>query len=187
MILYDTPQDMQDKVEEYFDWCFTFEIRDGRRVRKCLNPPTFSGLARYLGFSSRLELLSYTNKKKKSFEDVINDAKLRIEDFYEGRLVMNHGPSTGIQFALKNNCGWEDTSKQQITGGSGDKSLVFAWGIDETQKVMDSKIAGKNTKKIAKTVELPTKKQPVKDAEIVEDVKDDNGNNVITMGDYSFE
>lgn len=130
--IYPTPQSLQNKVDEYFDYCFVMENKFGRLVPKVVVPPTFSGLARYLGFSTRRALLDYAaNNGNEQFCDVLDDAKLRIEDFYEGRLVMSKGPSTGIQFALKNNCNWEEANKTQLTGADGNSPVVFTWGIEE--------------------------------------------------------
>lgn len=131
--IYPTPDSLQNKVDEYFDYCFIMENKFGRMIPKCIVPPTFSGLARYLGFGTRKALIEYADKNgNEMYEDILNDAKLRIEDFYEGKLVMAKGPSTGLQFALKNNCGWDDTTKQQITGDAG-MPVVFSWGFDGTQ------------------------------------------------------
>lgn len=187
--IYPTAQMLQNKIDEYFDWCYTYEIKDGRRVPKVLIPPTFSGLARYLGFGSRAALLRYVNKENEAFEDVINDAKLRIEEFYEGRLVMSKGPSTGLQFALKNNCGWEDTTKQQLTGAD-NKPLLFTWGIEEDQKIIDAEIASSDT---SLQIEAPIKQETNEEPTTIEvtpdaptyDSKDDS--DFATMGDLKFE
>lgn len=130
---YPTPESLQQKVDEYFDYCFIMEEKYGRMIPKCIVPPTFSGLARYLGFGSRKALIDYVGGKgNELYDDILNDAKLRIEDFCEQKLIMSKGPSTGIQFALKNNCGWDDTSKTQLTGPD-NRPVVFSWGVDEKQ------------------------------------------------------
>lgn len=130
--VYPTPDSLQSKVDEYFDYCFVMENKYGRLIPKVVVPPTFSGLARYLGFNSRRALLDYVvNNGNELFGEVLDDAKLRIEEFYEGRLVMAKGPTQGIQFALKNNCNWEEASKTQLTGADGNSPVVFTWGIEE--------------------------------------------------------
>lgn len=139
--IYPTPESLQNKVDEYFDYCFVMENKYGRLIPKAVVPPTFSGLARYLGFGSRRALIDYTvNNGNELFEDVLNDAKLRIEDFYEGKLIMAKGPSTGIQFALKNNCGWEDATKTQLSGADGNSPVVFTWGIEEKSSTIDADV-----------------------------------------------
>lgn len=139
--IYPTPESLQNKVDEYFDYCFVMENKYGRLVPKVVVPPTFSGLARYLGFNTRRALLDYaSNSSNELFCDVLDDAKLRIEDFYEGRLVMSKGPSTGIQFALKNNCNWEEANKTQLTGADGNSPVVFTWGIEEKNEAVDAEV-----------------------------------------------
>lgn len=130
---YPTPDSLQQKVNEYFDYCFIMEEKYGRMIPKCIVPPTFSGLARYLGFGTRKALIDYVGGKgNEMYDDIINDAKLRIEDFCEQKLIMSKGPSTGIQFALKNNCGWDDTNKTQLTGPD-NRPVVFSWGVEDKQ------------------------------------------------------
>lgn len=125
--IYPTPQSMADKVNEYFEQCFVRKLDKRLGVERTfvVEPPTFAGLARYLGFSSRAQLLAYKNNRDEAYEDVINDAKLRLEDYLEKVLVTTKNPS-GVIFSLKNNGGWEDMQKQQITGDD-DKPLVFGW------------------------------------------------------------
>lgn len=127
--IYSTPSAMAAKVEEYFEQCFTTKIdRNGVKRQVELHTPTFAGLARYLGFSSRAELLNYKNARDEEYEYIIKDARLRIEDYLEGKLVYAKNPS-GIMFSLKNNADWEDKTKQQISGED-DKPLVFGWAAD---------------------------------------------------------
>lgn len=128
--IYPTPDSMRAKVNEYF--CYLEEYNANHKGYK---PPTMVGLARYLGFTTRAQFVNYKNDDQRDFEDVVNEAKMRIEEFYEEKLIMAKGPSTGIQFALKNNCGWEEKTKQQITG-DGDKPLVFTWD-DQAKDVID--------------------------------------------------
>ncbi len=119
--LYDTPQQLEDKVNEYFD--FLDQYNEGRRKKK---PPTMVGLARYLGFTSRSQLVNYKNKENPLFEDIIAIARMRIEEFYEEELITTKGNASGLIFALKNNAKWEDATKQTITGDT-DQPLVFTW------------------------------------------------------------
>lgn len=130
---YATPDALQDKINEYFDWCFVYEEKYGRRVPKMVVPPTFSGLARYLGFGSRAALLNYADKENPQYEDIINEAKLRIEEFCETKLMTTKGNPIGMMFVLKNNANWEETTKQQLTGED-NKPLVFMWGVEEGEK-----------------------------------------------------
>lgn len=128
--LYPTPKSMADKVNEYFNYCLR-EIPDPRTGEvkiKEYKTPTYSGLARYLGFSSRMQMLRYANDRDEAYDLVLADAKLRLEDYLEGKLVYSKAPA-GIMFALKNNAGWEEKSTQQLTGGDG-QPMVFGWATN---------------------------------------------------------
>lgn len=127
---YPTPKSLADKVEEYFDHCFVMKYnqRLGVDVPVEVETPTFAGLARYLGFGSRRELIAYKNERDEGYEAVINDAKLRLEEYLEQKLVYAKQPA-GIIFSLKNNANWEDTQKKQITGDD-NKPLLFTWATD---------------------------------------------------------
>lgn len=118
--LYETPQSLEDKVEEYFQWIAL--QRKGNKPK----PPTMTGLARYLGFTSRSQFVNYRDKDNPLYEDIIAQARMRIEEYYEEELITTKGNAAGLIFALKNNARWEDNIKQTITGDS-DQPLVFTW------------------------------------------------------------
>lgn len=134
--IYPTPESMARKVDEYFEHCFIRkkDPRLGVEREYVVTPPTFAGLARYLGFSSRAQLLAYKNERDDAYEQVINDAKLRLEDYLEKVLVTTKSPN-GVMFSLKNNSGWEDVSKQQLSGDD-NKPLVFGWS-ERAKDVID--------------------------------------------------
>lgn len=125
--IYPTPQSLKDKVDEYFERCFVDHYLEkyDRWVPYCIQAPTFSGMARYLGFPSRAALLAYKNKGNPLYEEVINDAKLRIEEYYEGKLSTTKGNAAGLMFALKNNAGWEEQPKKLL--GDDNNQLVITW------------------------------------------------------------
>ncbi len=89
---YENKEDLQKKVDEYFDQLE--ETAHG----------TITGLALYLGFESRQSFYDYEGKE--SFSYTIRRARLRIENVYENGL-MKQGVQTGCIFALKN-FGWTD-------------------------------------------------------------------------------
>ncbi len=94
--LYETPEQFDAKVEEYQRFC---EAK--------LYPVTWTGLALYLGFSSRQSIDEYL--KYNGFSDSVKRAKAFVEWHYEMKL---HGTSpTGSIFALKN-FGWSDKSSE---------------------------------------------------------------------------
>jgi len=114
-VKYNTVEELQKIVDEYFDWC------DNRVVQGYDNktneqfayaspaPYTMSGLARRLGLS-RQGLIEYSNKDE--FSDAIKAARDRIHEDVETRLMER--TATGAIFNLKNNFGWKDETKQEI-------------------------------------------------------------------------
>lgn len=124
--VYPTPDALEAKVDEYFDWCLA-EVEDPktgftRTYEK--HTPSYSGLARYLGFTTRQELLNYQGETD-AYTNVIKIARLRLEEYLEGKLIHSKAPA-GIALSLKNNAGWEEKSTRQI-GGVDDKPLVIGW------------------------------------------------------------
>lgn len=66
-------------------------------------PPTLTGLALFIGFSSRQEFEDH--EKKPRFADVLKRARLKIEAEYEKKLHLTS--AAGAIFALKS-LGWND-------------------------------------------------------------------------------
>jgi len=107
---YDHPNQLQKKVEEYFEFIAGEEVEDvdeqGRKYMKIIRDPmpaTITGLALFLGFNSRQSLLNYAEKPE--FVDIIIKAKTMVEMAYEENL---HGSKpTGSIFALSN-MGWRN-------------------------------------------------------------------------------
>ena len=94
---YNTPEDFDKKVLEYQTYC-----------KEEKEPVTWTGLALFLGFSSRQSIDEYL--KYDGFSDSVKRAKTFVEWHYEMKLHSNT-PSGSI-FALKN-FGWAD--KQDLT------------------------------------------------------------------------
>lgn len=86
---------LRDKCLEYFDEC---DIKEEK--------PNITGLALFLGFSSRGTLNEYA--KKPVFSDIVKRAMLAVENSYE-----NSGSTFDI-FALKN-MGWTDKTEVDQT------------------------------------------------------------------------
>jgi hypothetical protein len=105
--IYDSPDKMQECIDEYFSY-----LSSGEK-------PTISGLCYYLGFESRQSFYDY--EKRELFSYTIKRARLRIEIIYEQNL---HGNSNaGSIFALKN-FGWSD--RQEIEHQSStEKPFIF--------------------------------------------------------------
>lgn len=92
--LYSTPEEMQEKIQEYFD--------------DCGEQPTITGLCLHLGFESRQSFYDY--QEKPLFTYTIKRARLMIENEYEKAGLTAKSPVFHI-FALKN-LGWKD--KQEL-------------------------------------------------------------------------
>ncbi len=96
---YETPEAMQLVIDRYF---LTAE------------KPTVSGLALELGFTSREALHNYEGYSQE-FADTVKRARLRIEVYYEEKLLDKDFNVSGAIFALKN-LGWTDRQKAEDEG-----------------------------------------------------------------------
>lgn len=105
--LYQTPQELQEKIEEYFDKGVRFRTvivgPPNNRSEIIIKIPTITGLCLYLGFESRQSFYAYENKPEFSY--TIKKARMMIEREYEEQLQTS--TPTGAIFALKN-FGWKD-------------------------------------------------------------------------------
>ena len=137
--IYPTPDSLQAKVDEYFDWCFTVEKNPKTGIEKVheIHTPTYAGLARYLGFTTRSQLLNYADDRDERYTNVVKCACLRLEEYLEGKLVYAKAPA-GIMFSLKNNASWEEKSTKQLSGPD-DKPLVIGWSSNAAD-VIDASV-----------------------------------------------
>lgn len=102
--IFDSPDQMMDAVNSYF------EEADNASM-----PYTISGLCLAIGFSREMLLRSSYDS---TIGDIVNQAKLLIEQQHEILLLTDHRKSSGIIFALKN-LGWSDQRYIDIgIGGS---------------------------------------------------------------------
>ena len=125
--LYDTPEAIKEKIDEYFDSCWidkVIEVTDKEGTVTATNvkyqdrPYTIEGLTWYLGFSSRAALLYY--EEKPEFSDTIKRAKLKVKmGVTEGLLTGKN--ATGHIFWLKNNDpeNYRDVQQFEHTGKDG--------------------------------------------------------------------
>lgn len=97
--LFETPEQFETKVYEYQKHCKDTD-----------EPVTWTGLALFLGFSSRQSIDEYANYE--GFSDSVKKAKTFVEYHYELRL--NGDRPTGAIFALKN-MGWADKTEVHQT------------------------------------------------------------------------
>lgn len=102
--MYNDPQEMCEKINEYFDsLLIEKEDENGEKYVAFSINPTITGVALYLGFSSRQSLYDYGQKD--DFSYIIKRLRLVIESSYEE--MLHTKTSTGAIFALKN-MGWKD-------------------------------------------------------------------------------
>lgn len=136
--IFKTAEEMQKAIDEYFDWC-------DNRVKEIyiekLNqsvaiihpaPYTITGLARRLGMDRR-SLLNYSEKDK--FFPTIRDARLRVQEDVENRLMESRNEK-GAMFNLKNNFGWHDEAKVDITSGGKPIPAPILGGITKDDGVL---------------------------------------------------
>lgn len=121
---YDSPEQMQDLIDAYFSDCEGYTLKDGdgeivfdkhgHPVIVGAKPPTITGLALALGFSSRQALLNY--EAKRQFVDTVTRAKSRVEEYAETRLFDKDG-AAGAKFSLANNFkGWAEKVEADVEG-----------------------------------------------------------------------
>lgn len=129
--MYTSVEEIESKIEQYFEDCKGYPLTDekgkqvfnkfGSPIFIDVHPPTITGLALALGFTSRQALLNYQAKPK--FVDTITRAKARVEQYAEERLFDRDG-SNGAQFSLRNNFkGW-DADKKNDDSGDGKITIV---------------------------------------------------------------
>lgn len=144
---YKTPQEMEDKIVEYFKTCepklMTYTDTDGNEQPVMVKgepyykqePPTKSGLALYLGFADRQSLYDY--EKKKGFSCIIKRAKLALSQHHEKGL--DKDKCTGHIFWLKCNGAkepvneWNDKAEDLPDNEDRIIKLVLDWGNNDAK------------------------------------------------------
>lgn len=115
---YSCLEELQAAIDAYFISCEGEPLQNadgnpvlykGHPVVIGAKPPTVTGLALALGFTSRQALLNY--QAKKEFVDTVTRAKSRCEAYAEERLYDRNG-TNGAQFSLRCNFGWSDASEK---------------------------------------------------------------------------
>lgn len=115
---YPTPEAMQEAIDAYFEDCKGHPLTDadgqivfdkyGNPFIVDVKPLTVTGLALALGFATRQSLLDYEGKGK--YREIIQAAKLKIENYAEMRLYDKDGWN-GAKFNLQNNFKHWDAEK----------------------------------------------------------------------------
>jgi len=107
---YNTVEELQEKIDEYFDLIKVPEDEKDITVHND-NTPTITGLVLYLGFCDRASFYDY--EKIDEFSHTIKRARLKVENWYEKCVLV--GKATGPIFALKN-LGWADKKEIEHSG-----------------------------------------------------------------------
>lgn len=131
---YKTVEELQAAIDAYFEDCQGKPLLDdsggvvtdkyGVPIIVGAHPPTVTGLAYALGFSSRKALLDYQGRK--AFCNTITRAKLYIESYTEQRLFDRDGIN-GAKFSLEHNFRWRSDNPSEDTLARAEKVLE---GID---------------------------------------------------------
>ena len=128
---YTSVKEVEDKIAPDFEKCKGYPLADdegkqvyikfGQPIFADVHPPTVTGLALALGFTSRQALLNY--QATPHFVYTMTRAKARVEQYAEERLFDRDG-SNGAQFSLRNNFkGW-DVDKKNDDSGEGKITIV---------------------------------------------------------------
>lgn len=123
---YKSAAEIQEKIDAYFESCKGEPIlvdgvpyldKYGQPVMINAHPPTVTGLALALGFTTRKSLLDYQGKAE--FVNTITRAKMQIEAYAESRLYDRDG-QRGAEFSLKHNFRWaQEETQSGESGGAG--------------------------------------------------------------------
>ena len=147
---FKTPEELDEKIQAYFESCFeeewfdevyrdefgNRELTEGKikkvpvRKKKQTEPFTITGLAVALD-TDRKTLINY--EKRDEFFHTIKKAKTFIENYTEKRLYGNN--VAGVIFSLKNNYGWKEKTELEHSGSIGEidkkndetKRLIEQW------------------------------------------------------------
>ena len=129
---YKTKEEIEEKIEAYFRSCEGEILLDengnavtdkgGRPILIHQRPPTVTGLALALGFTSRQALLNY--QAKPEFVDTITRAKSMVEAYTEERLFDRDG-AKGAEFTLACNFGWKAPKETAEDGEKAQSGVIL--------------------------------------------------------------
>lgn len=140
---YKNKEEIEGLIEKYFEDCKGKPYLDDKGVPVHANngkvlweeyphPPTVTGLALALGFTTRHALLNYQGKEE--FVHTITRAKTYIEEYAERRLYDREGVQ-GAKFVLINNFkNWSDSPKNDDMEELLEKLDSILGGIDDVAK-----------------------------------------------------
>lgn len=112
--LYETPEELQAAVDEYFKSCEGVPAydkrgvplikRNGKQKYVGATPPTLSGLALFCGYKDR-RIFTRQKERSAAFSDVVLRARLRIETYWEEALF-DEETYSGARYMLVAAFGW---------------------------------------------------------------------------------
>jgi len=142
---YETPEELQDKIDEYFQGGYrmrTIITKDGDKIE--VPAITISDLVIFLGFCDRSSFYNYEEREKFSY--TIKKARTFIEREYEE--LLQKGLGAGAIFALKN-FGWVDKTLVDLGGQKANPfqaQEVEAMTVEEQLRVLNEKLHRGKTK-----------------------------------------
>lgn len=135
-------EEIEGLIADYFEECKgkPWLDKDGNPItdkgrvvwKEYPKPPTVTGLALALGFTTRQALLNYQGKEE--FVDTITRAKTYIEEYAERRLYDREGVQ-GAKFVLINNFkNWSESPKNDDMEDILNKLDSILEGVDNAAK-----------------------------------------------------
>lgn len=140
--MYKSADEMQKVIDKYFKDCEGKPLLDDegkvmldkydKPIIVGQKPPTVTGLALALGFTSRLALLNYQDKDE--FFNTVTRAKARCEEYAESRLFDKDG-ANGAKFSLANNFrDWAEKTDTTIRNPDGESFKIES--IADAEKII---------------------------------------------------
>lgn len=116
-LLFKKVKELANKIDDYFHYCDNriktiYDDKTGKQIAITHPAPyTMSGLARSIGVD-RQTLINYSHKDQ--FFGTIRAAREKVHEDVENRLMETRNEKGAI-FNLKNNFGWKEENKTDIT------------------------------------------------------------------------
>lgn len=107
---FQTPRQMRDAIDLYFETRESFD-QEGNLVMT--KPVTQSGMARALGFSSIAAMRNYEGYDHGDFKAALDEAKLRIGEYLEEKLIEGKSPAWNLLKNLDKEH-WRDRTEQAV-------------------------------------------------------------------------
>ena len=135
---FDSPQDFEFKVNEYFDKCddTEMEVWKGKEGFYGHRPYTLGGLAYHLGMT---EKSLYNYGKTEGYSDIYDMAKSRVEqNLLEQGLFGNYNPNI-VKLILTASFGY----KEQNDDAAELQKILSKYGVDSLSELINKLISDK--------------------------------------------